>query len=102
MKNHVYVMRELYRSGKMDELENYMNEIGDRLELADTSIHTGNEIADAIISEKNRKAEENGIRFTAEGTLPDLEMSATDICTVFSNALDNALEAVCSLQAGFF
>lgn len=94
MKNHIYVMRELYRSGSLDELENYMTEISDKLELADTSIHTGNEIADAIISEKSRKAEEYGIRFTADGILPDLEMSATDICTVFSNTLDNALEAV--------
>lgn len=48
-----------------------MNELGDNLGHADTSVHVGNEIADAIISEKMIKAENAGIVFQVDGDIID-------------------------------
>jgi sensor histidine kinase regulating citrate/malate metabolism len=49
---------------------------------------------DCIISVKWELMAENGIDFNVNGVLDrGLEWEPIDICTVFSNALDNAIEA---------
>ena len=57
-------------------------------------VYTGNEIADAIISEKMKKAKNSQIKLKVEGTLHGLELSALDTYTIFSNLIDNELEVV--------
>lgn len=93
MKNHAYCLAELYEKGNYDELGAYIGDMAARVEQADTEVHTGNEIADAIISEKKRRAEESGIAFSVEGGLGSRQLSALDICTILANTLDNAIEA---------
>lgn len=60
---------------------------------------TGNHVLDNILGAKLLQAKEQGIRITcvADGTLLNF-MHVTDICTVFGNALDNALESVVLLE----
>lgn len=59
------------------------------------TISTGNAILDTILTSKNAICIENGITFTcfADGKQLD-NMDAMDICSLFGNALDNAIEAV--------
>jgi len=57
VKNHAYVMKELLRRKEYGELEEYLSEVTREMEQADVSVHVGNEIADAILSEKKQKAE---------------------------------------------
>lgn len=94
MKNHLYVIRELASKDKPEELKAYLSELEDNLSHADVNIHVGNEIADAILSEKQKMAEALGIAFEVDGNMYDIQMSAIDICTIFSNMMDNAIEAV--------
>ena len=56
--------------------------------------NTGNKVLDAILDGKLTEAKKHGIEFTyvANGKLLDF-MHVTDICTIFGNALDNAIEA---------
>ncbi len=56
---------------------------------------TGNSVLDALIDAKSLQMEKHKVKFTivAEGALLDF-MHVTDICSIFGNALDNALEAV--------
>lgn len=93
MKNHLICIRELAAQGKYDELESYVNDISEKVKQADTLIHTGNGIVDAIVNEKAALARKAGVRFDWEGTISGLEISAVDSCTLVSNLLDNALEA---------
>ena len=60
MKKHIAMMNGHYRLGKTDELGEYLNGLSDN--FSDTQIIniTGNEIADAIISEKRVIAEKIG------------------------------------------
>lgn len=97
MKNHIYCLRELCERKNYEELGNYLNEIDETIQHADIGIHVGNEIADAIIAEKRKKAAEKEIAFTADGDMSGVSLAAIDICTIFSNLIDNALEAVCEL-----
>jgi sensor histidine kinase regulating citrate/malate metabolism len=60
---------------------------------------TGNEIADAIINVKSAAVKQHGIYFELEGTMSDDNgIQQIDICTIFSNAIDNAVEALLELN----
>lgn len=98
MKNHAYVMKELLRRKEYGELEEYLSEVTREMEQADVSVHVGNEIADAILSEKRQKAEKLGIEIKVEGEMTGVSLSAVDTCTILANALDNAIEAVAGLK----
>ena len=56
---------------------------------------TGNRVLDGILDQKMPLIRNNKIKFTcvADGKLLDF-MHVTDICTIFGNALDNAIESV--------
>lgn len=99
VKNHAYVMKELLRRKEYGELEEYLTEVTREMEQADVSVHVGNEIADAILSEKRQKAEKLGIEIKVEGEMTGVSLSAMDTCTILANALDNAIEAVAGLMA---
>ena len=94
MKNHITVMNGLFDSGKTDELGEYLKELGTAFSDTQSVNITGNEIADAIIYEKKKYAEMNSARLVIDGSLQELNISAVTLCTVLSNLLDNAIEAV--------
>lgn len=93
MKNHITVMNGLYRSGKTDELGEYLNGLSDSFADSLAVNDTGSEIADAIISEKRAVAETSGTKLVCDGSLKGLAINAVILCTVLSNLLDNAIEA---------
>ena len=93
MKNHITVMNGLYRSGKTDELGEYLNGLSDSFADSLAVNDTGSEIADAIISEKRAAAETSGTKLVCDGSLKGLAINAVILCTVLSNLLDNAIEA---------
>ncbi len=93
MKNHITVMNGLFDAGKTDELGKYLKALGNAFADAQSVNITGNEIADAIISEKKSYAEANGVYLVTEGSLKGLDIGAVTLCTVLSNLLDNAVEA---------
>jgi sensor histidine kinase regulating citrate/malate metabolism len=55
---------------------------------------TGNSVLDTLLTGKSMQCNKHGITMTvvADGTLLDF-MDAMDICSIFGNALDNAIEA---------
>ena len=61
----------------------------------DSQYQTGNAVLDTLLASKSMSCQENGIQMTcvADGTLLGF-MDAMDICAVFGNALDNAIESV--------
>ena len=93
MKNHITVMNGLFDSGRTNELGKYLKELGTAFSDSQAVNITGNEIADAIISEKKKYAEKLGASLVTDGSLKGLEISAVTLCTVLSNLLDNAIEA---------
>lgn len=99
MNNHIYCLQSLYQKENYEELGTYLAGLCEHLEQADCSIHVGNEIADAILSEKNSKAQAQDIRLDIEGDMYGVALAALDVCTIFSNMLDNAMEAVSCLSA---
>lgn len=75
---------ELQHVRSLTEKLNSMNEV----------IDTGNPALDAIISSKLALSKKKGIDFRYHLQIPEyLPIAAEDICVVFGNALDNAIEA---------
>jgi len=60
---------------------------------------TGNEIADALLSDKQNTAQAHNIQINFDGLIPPKGISPMDICIILGNALDNALEACRQLPA---
>src|SRR5699024_8397577 len=57
-------------------------------------IDTGNDFLNSIINEKYKEAASKGIEFDVQIDFSNISFIAPiDICTLFSNAIDNAIEA---------
>ena len=54
---------------------------------------TGSVVLDALMSEKQVSASNLNISIKFTGIIPDSVLSTIDICVIFGNALDNAIEA---------
>lgn len=93
IKNHWIALRGYFQRNDYEGGIQYIDEMSDKLIDSET-IDTGNVALDAIISTKKVLAEEKNITFTSTVQIPEkLPIDATDICIIFGNSLDNAIEA---------
>lgn len=93
LKKHLAVIEALCTQGHYDEVRTYSGKLNSMF-LANIKPISGNQIADTILASRQKKAEENNIRFTFEGSLSGLAaLSEPDICSLLANAYDNAMEA---------
>ena len=84
---------DLLRGGKVSDEK--LNELRERVSIYDSAARTGNETLDVILSEKGLYCEREGIRFTCMADGKRLAfLDAVDLCAIFCNLLDNAVEAV--------
>lgn len=76
----------------LEMIENGQN---DFIQATDSIIkfNTGNGIVDAILSEKQKKAAASNTVIIFDGIIPQTGFSPTDLCVIFGNTLDNAIEA---------
>ena len=91
-KNHMMVVTALLNSGRTDEAADYLEKIRVAAGSAGKMFSTGNFVADAILNNKNSLAEEYAVHLSFEGRIPDAGIENSDLCAVFANLLDNAVE----------
>ena len=90
-------LTEYAKNGKLDsellgELENVIN-------IYDSTIKTGNEALDLILSEKSLICQKKDIKLTCLADCSKLSfISKTDLYSLFGNMIDNAMEAVYKIQ----
>lgn len=95
MKNHMMCLFHLANEKDMDGIVQYLLPLNDMVAQTSTELQCGNGLVDAICNEKYHMAKAKGIQFEMNGKLPEqLEIEAVDLCTLFSNALDNGIEAL--------
>lgn len=79
--------------------DSVINEIENALMIYDSKTKTGNEILDIVLTEKRLICANNGISFSCMVDGKHLSfMSDPDICSLFGNALDNAIEAAMRIE----
>lgn len=98
IKNNLYALNVLLNDGKSEEAIEYLNSLGGALNSTEPAFSTGNLLADAILSDKSEKAASSNTALSFEGVIPDYGISNYDLCTVMTNALDNAIEACRELK----
>lgn len=99
MKHHLLIMREYGQEKKWDLLMSYLNELSDDILVSQKAMWTQIGILDTLLEQKKTKAESKGIKFRIRADrIGELPFSDMEICALFSNLLDNAIEACENIQ----
>ena len=62
---------------------------------------TGNKAVDALLYQKRKRAEEENVKWECDVQMPkECRINEFDLCVLFGNMLDNALEACGRIQKG--
>lgn len=82
-----------------EKKEAYLEEMETGIKMYEAQNKTGNSVLDTILASKSMYCVQNDINFTcvADGTLLAF-IDVMDICTIFGNILDNAIESVEQLE----
>jgi len=97
--NHMIVMQELFEQGKYEEAKKYFESFPVAKKSKNKKLLTGNETVDTILAAKADKFEEYMIDLKFYGSLARIApMEPVDICILFSNLIDNAMEELAKIQ----
>ena len=96
--HHFTALKGFFANNQNQDGLSYIEKINSDLENTEI-VDTGNTAFDAIISTKKALAESKNIEFTIQIQIPEkLKVDAVDLCVIFGNALDNAIEACEKLE----
>ena len=100
IKNHLLCLNNLLESGKTEQAAAYMLNLTDTVKQLDSPVQTGNDYADALLSVKYAEAVDAGIKITLDMAIPaEGYIQPIDLCSILSNAFDNAIAACKQLAA---
>ena len=93
-QNHMLVLQKMLRDGDYTRAEEYFEGLSGVSGVTTQKILTGNEMLDMLLCIKERECREENIAVSMEGTLSELNrLKPVDSSILFSNLLDNAIEA---------
>ena len=91
MKNHIIALSALARNKEWEKIDKYLKSMEDIALDAGVDM-TGNKAVDALLYQKKRQAQEEGIRWECDVQIPrECCINEFDLCVLFGNLLDNAL-----------
>ncbi|MFV0379890.1 MAG: sensor histidine kinase [Anaerorhabdus sp.] len=90
----ISTIQELNHSENYDSLNLFLKEIGNEFEDDSYCILTGNNYLDALLNYEIKKCKDLKINISLDLCIPSLDfMKKVDLCSIFGNILDNAIEA---------
>lgn len=95
MRNHFFCIQMLAKEGKYAEMQEYLESFNEAVSDISMKFQTGNDIVDAILNVKQDIAKKKGIQIFVDGNIPIMPfVDAMDWCKIFSNVVDNGIEAL--------
>ncbi|MBO4591601.1 MAG: sensor histidine kinase, partial [Eubacterium sp.] len=92
--NNLSLTNMMLDEGKTEEASEHLKALLGNVRALSPSVITGDEMLDCIVAMKADKMKELAIDFTADGVVDGgLHMKPMDVCSIFANAFDNAIEA---------
>lgn len=83
------------RTANKEELDRYLGEIEESVEIYEAIVKTGNDVFDTILTEKSLYCKNHGIQVSCVADGSQLGFIDTiDLYAILGNAMDNAIEAV--------
>ena len=100
MKNHLLAIHSLCQEG-VAQVQEYVDAlIGTFMEISPPIVETGNVLLNGLIAQKGAQARAQQVNISVIlDARPISYLSDTDICIIFGNALDNAIEACQNLPS---
>lgn len=99
MRNHMQTLEELYSIGNTKEADDYAKTILSSMDRMGSRFKCTNRVLNIIMNDKILKCDEKNIKLETEIEDIDLDfIEPFDITTIFSNLLDNAIEACETLE----
>lgn len=94
MRHHVALLQALASKGNMEEIKEYLHIIQSDIEAITPIRYCENETVNLILSGFLANARQEGIMLTIDASLPEnLHLSETELCSLLSNAIENAIQA---------
>lgn len=76
-----------------EKRESYLAEIVQAINVHESQVNTGSSVLDTLLTSKNLICQEQGITMTCFADAGDMGfMDVMDVCAIFGNAIDNAIE----------
>ncbi|MBU3134288.1 ATP-binding protein [Clostridium gasigenes] len=92
MNNHIICIQNMYE--KNDIADKYVEDIHNKLKECNPIFNTNSVILDVILNEKKSSCDINNIELLVDLNFQGYEfIEMPDICSIFSNIIDNAIEA---------
>ena len=99
VKNHIAYIRALSESGEYDKLKEYLNVVSGETEELFHFVECGNDVINAVMNHAIKQARANAVEVDFQIVVPsELPYRETDLCSLLSNLMDNAIEA--SVRSG--
>jgi len=94
MRHHFALIQGLTSKGLINEISHYLKTVQSDIDAITPVRYCENETVNLIISSFATKSEQEKITFTIDVKLPDLlTFSDTELCSLLSNALENAIHS---------
>ncbi len=94
--NHLLAIKALYENGHEAQAAKYIDELSEQSYARLLPAKSGSDTLDLLLFKKHQQANEMGVtvRFKMGCSLAGLVITDYDMCSLFGNILDNAIEAV--------
>lgn len=94
LRNHLGAVQGLLAQGETEQAKRYLAELNDSPALHGTKRVCENELVNVVLTAKLEEMQRCGLHPDVAVTLPkQLAVTDLDLCALFGNALDNAIEA---------
>ena len=96
LKHQIEVLRKEQDPEKRNA---FLNQMENEIKQYELTNKTGNGVLDTVLTSKSMYCDKHGITLTSvvDGRLLDF-METMDVCSIFGNALDNAIESVIEIE----
>lgn len=94
IKNHLLAIDTLAEEQGNQQIRDYIRSLNEGMSAYEKHYSTGRDLLDGLLSEKSHEAAGDDVHFYVDILLPDyFPLKDADLCTVFGNLVDNAIEA---------
>lgn len=101
MKNHIRIIAKMVKEGREEEAMDYLAQIAGEMQQCSGAFYTNHRMLDSVLNMKYQEAEQYGIKVQCQyDDMRGMKLSLVEICALFTNLLDNAIEANLNCPAG--
>ena len=101
VRHHIHLIREYLRTGKLPELESYLDHYSETLPSTHSLVHCQHYATNALLSYFAHQAQDSGIEMDIFVQLPEvLNLPETSLSVVLGNLLENAVDACREISEG--